>query len=238
MGGRSSLAKTFVGRSEQPRQSAIFGVVIHTTGSGVVDKAKREGIDPLSAVIKVYSDPDNYCAHYAIGWDGTIVQIVDEALRAQHVGYPGADHRAMLDGSWETRVAPATAALWRARWPNVAGPAYLFPGTSPNSCYVGIELIPLTGDDGQPSPMSEGLTFTKKQHEATANLVSDIADRWELPINEILSSARGRLLGHEDLNALERSDAGGGWDPGALREVPRFDYDAVRSFIAHLRAGV
>lgn len=238
MDGRSSLAKTFVGRLEQPRPAVIFGVVIHTTGSGVVEKAAKDGIDPLECAVKVYSDADNFCGHYVIGWDGTIAQIVDEALRAQHVGYPGADHQAMLDGSWAMRVAPATAALWRTRWPDVAGPAYLFPGTSPNSIYIGIELVPLTGDSGQPMPMTEGLTFTKEQHEAVAKLVSDIADRWKLPINEVLNPSRGRLLGHEDLNCLERSDAGGGWDPGALRETPRFDYDAVRSLIAHLRAGV
>lgn len=238
MDGLSPLASKFIGRSEPPRHVPVFGVAIHTTGSGVVDEALKQNIDPLDCVVKVYENPANYCGHYVIGWDGTIVQIVDETLRAEHVGYDSADHAALLSGDWQNLVSISAAAMWKSRWPSVHTPAYLFPGTSPNSVYVGIEMIPLTGDDNQPPPMSVGLTFTKEQHEAVAKLVNDIVNRWSLPVNEILSPSRGRLLGHEDLNIIKRSDAGGGWDPGALREVPRFDYDAVRSFIANLRAAV
>lgn len=240
MNGRSPLASKFVGRQENPRAANVFGVVIHTTGSGVVYAARRKKIDPLDYAVKVYTDPNDRCGHYVVGWDGTIVQIVDETLRAQHVGYDIVDHRALLDGSWVKRVSVTAAALWKARWPNVHGPAYLFPGTSPNSVYIGIEMIPLEDDAdiNIPAPMAVGLTFTKAQHVAVAKLVNDIIDRWNLPANEVLSAAKGRMVSHEDLQPLSRSDFGGGWDPGALREVPRFDYNAVRSFIVNLRAGV
>jgi hypothetical protein len=41
-----------------------------------------------------------------------------------------------------------------------------------------------------------------------------------------------RLLGHEDLNPIQRSAKGEGWDPGGLRERPWFAWRWVRECAA------
>ncbi len=237
--GQSSLASYFAQRDGQARASAIYGVAVHTTGSGVVDVAAKKGRDPLDYTVKeVYADPDNYCAHYTVGWDGTIWQVMDESLRAQHIGFLANDRESFLDGSWEDTLAKQghskVVALWKARWPNFKSPAHLFPGPSPNQVYVGIEMIPLTGAAGQPAPLMTGgiaRTFTDAQHQAVGKLIADVAQRWSLPFAEMIDATKGRLVAHEDVNPLERSDAGGGWDPGALRDAPRFDWDYLRQQI-------
>ncbi len=40
-----------------------------------------------------------------------------------------------------------------------------------------------------------------------------------------------RLVGHEDVDILERMDSHGGWDPGYLRAQPYFDFRYVRNRI-------
>ena len=236
--GRSSLANGFSGRAGAAREGTVYGVAVHTTGSGVVDAAAKKGRDPLDYTVHVvYENPDNFCAHYVVGWDGTIWQVMDETLRAQHIGFMPNDRESFLDGSWVDEISnkepqrPNVPALWSARWPSFKSPAHLFPGPSPNQVYVGIEMIPLTGAAGQPAPLiSNGVQrhYTEAQHSTVAKLIADIAARWNLP-DEIWSATSGRLVGHEDVNPLERSVASGGWDPGALRAVPQFDWDYVRA---------
>lgn len=234
--GQSSLASGFSKRGGEARQGTVFGIAVHTTGSGVVDVSAKKSRDPLEYTVHdVYENPDNYCAHYVVGWDGTIWQVMDENLRAQHIGFPANDREAFLDGSWEQHLAgegkSKVAALWKARWTNFKSPAHLFPGPSPNQVYVGIEMIPLTGGDSQPAPlMSNNIArkYTDAQHQSVGRLIADIAARWGLPLGEVCDPGKGRLVAHEDVNPVERSDAGGGWDPGALRDVPRFDWDYLR----------
>src|SRR5581483_11667953 len=130
-------------------------------------------------------------------------------------------------------------ALWKARWPDFKSPAHLFPGPSPNQVYVGIEMIPLTGAAAQPAPLLSNdvaRKYTDAQHQAVARLIADVAARWSLALDEICDPKKGRLVGHEDLNPVERSDAGGGWDPGALRDVARFDWDYLRTQIQAAQA--
>ncbi len=236
--GRSSLASGFSGRAGAPREGAVYGVAVHTTGSGVVDVAAKQSRDPLDYTVHVvYENPDNFCAHYVVGWDGTVWQVMDETLKAQHIGFLPNDRESFLDGSWVDELAskepqrPNVPTLWKARWPSFKSPAHLFPGPSPNQVYVGIEMIPLTGAVGQPAPLiSNGVArkYTDAQHQTVAKLIADIAARWNLP-DEIWDASSGRLVGHEDVNPLERSVASGGWDPGALRDVPQFDWDYVRA---------
>jgi hypothetical protein len=74
--------------------------------------------------------------------------------------------------------------------------------------------------------MTEGLRFTKAQHEAVARLACDVATRNGWPLTERWWRTP-RLLGHEDLSPISRHDSRGGWDPGALREKPFFDWEYV-----------
>lgn len=215
--GRSGLA-TQVPKPKDvdDRSMPVFGLVVHTTGSGIVKQAQKLGVDPLEHAVAYYLKPDSYFAHYVIGWDGHIVQIADEKERATHVGF--AERGKYLTGEWETMLPKALVERWKAKWPSHKSPAHLFPGSSPNNCYIGCELLPTPKRDPK-----FGL-FTLAQHQAVVMLCADIGDRYNLPTHWHHTS---RLVGHEDLNPLTRSAKGQGWDPGALRVDPDFHWGFV-----------
>lgn len=224
--GKSSLAIQADGqRRIVPRKAPIWGVCIHTTGSGVPSKAAKLGKDPVDVAVGIYlSGPRPFGPAYVIGWEGEIVQVADELSRTEHVG--GLDRDEYLSGTWVKQCHPAAVELWRRRWPQYESPQHLFPSRYPNTDLVGCELIPVLG--GKPKPAGPGLRFTEKQHQAIADLCRDIAKRHSLPAGWANTS---RLVGHEDVGLLDRHDKGGGWDPGALRERPYFDFEWVRRTI-------
>ncbi len=219
--GRLNVDSEFVNRDGAPRSAPVFGIAIHTTGSGVVEGAERKRISPLQYARQIYSDPDAYYAHYVVGWDGSIIQIADENVRAPHIGLSGDERDAFLDGGWEDKVSSTTYNLWRARWPTFKSPSHLYPGTSPNNVFVGIELIPTVQR-----------LYTDDQYASAGHICSDVAIRWGLPFIELLDPRKARIVGHEDVNPIRRHDAGGGWDPGAMRLIPRFSYEHLREQIA------
>lgn len=214
--GLSPLAKPIPAlRTPGQRTAEVYGVIIHCTGSGIVSQALTAGADPFTHTVAYYSKPDTaYFAHYVIGYQGEIAQVADENGKASHVGYPQEDRGAFLDGSWASRLPAAYVAAWRARWgARYASPAHLFPGPSVNNVTVGMELLPWqAGCPGVPD--EPGLKYTRPQHVAAARLAEDIATRWGFQAGW---SRTGRLAGHEDLNPLERTVRGMGWDPGIVR---------------------
>ena len=61
--GQSSLASGFSRRGGDARTGVVYGIAVHTTGSGVVDASAKKGRDPLEYTVhEVYEIPDNYCA--------------------------------------------------------------------------------------------------------------------------------------------------------------------------------
>lgn len=229
MTGTSELARPAakVLRAGPERSLPVYGLVLHTTGSGIVEQALRCGLVPLDHAVDYYLDPDSYYPHYVIGWDGTIVQIADESVRAPHVGF--GERALYLSGEWAHEVNETLLALWRAAWPAFPSPAHLFPGPSPNNAYVGAELLPLPDAPGALEPAYRGSTFTLAQHQAAALLAIDVGVRQGLPVGW---SDGPRLLGHEDLNPIKRGAVGGGWDPGALRASPRLALRWIRDVVA------
>lgn len=198
------------------RTLPVWGLVVHTTGSGVVDEAKKKGVDPLEYAVSYYLQPDSYFAHYVVGYDGHIVQIADENERAPHVGFGNrADY---LSGAWEKMVPADLVARWHQRWPTRKNPACLFPGPSPNNAFCGVELLPLS------TALPTGSRYTEAQEQAVVSLARDIAVRWSLPAGWQNMS---RLVGHEDLSPIDRP----GWDPGALRATPWFRWGVVKAAI-------
>jgi len=189
---------------------------VHTTGSGVVDKALKLKVDPLDYAVAYYLKPDSYFPHYVCGWDGHLVQVADERERAQHVGF--AERGKYLTGDWEKLLPASLVARWRERWPGFKSPAHLFPGSSVNNVFVGVELLPTPTRDRVYG------RFTLAQHQMVSMLAKDLGERAKLPARWWQTS---RLLGHEDLTPLSRSNKGGGWDPGALRVDPDFHWGAV-----------
>ena len=97
--GLSPLGRARALRNVGDRTEPVYGVAMHSTGSGIIAKALAAGRDPLGEVVAYYSSPATpYFGHYAIDYDGVIVQIADEHERAQHVGFPPEQRQAFLDG--------------------------------------------------------------------------------------------------------------------------------------------
>lgn len=198
------------------RGRPVYGLCVHTPGRTVISNAVKFGRDPLEYVVERYRAVKEG-PHYVLGYGGLrdLVQIADERTVRPHVGTLG-DIPALTDGSWR-RKDPNHGAQWDACWHrwHKKNPTDLFPGASPNRAYVGIEVLPR---------QVRGLgilDFTDAQHDAVAALFADLGARHAFRFEW------GRLVGHEDVNPIRRSDAGGGWDPGALRAVPRWDWNRV-----------
>lgn len=205
------------------RRQRVVGLAVHTTGSGVLDHADDAHEDPIAWTVRYYGGAP-FHPHYVGGWRGELVAVCDEDAIAYHVGLDADRGDVALlraGGGWDTRIPRAD--LWRAAWAplGVRAPADLMTyggRVSANAFFLGLELIPL-----RPAARAGGLWFSPEQHELVARLAADVFARYAL------APSRRALLGHEDLNPLDRWDAGGGWDPGARRERPRFDWQAVYS---------
>lgn len=212
------------------RKRTPWGLLLHTTGGGITAKAKREGRKPIDVAIEYYISSQNGANGYTWGGpayvldhDGTLYQIApDDAVTHHAGGTNGASYRA---GTWTGRLSAEAVAQWKKRWPERAHPYALFPSASPNIDYVGVEMIPV--GDGFGEPMRKGLRFTRAQHNTAIALGVEMGLRHQWAPGWA-NAASGRLVGHEDVDPLERSDANGGWDPGANRAAPYFDFDYVR----------
>lgn len=184
-------------------------------GTDPWDVARREKVDPFEWVVSYYARPDSYGPHYAMDRKGTLIQISSEDEKAQHIGLSAKQRNAFLFGEWEKKN-PKDAAMWRKRWPGFTSPSHLYPGPSPNNVYIGVELLP---------DPEFGCYFTDEQYHGISILWADICDRHKLsPKSQV------RLLGHEDVNPMDRFDTGGGWDPGGCRNTPYFDWKKVVKF--------
>jgi hypothetical protein len=232
---RSSLAVQ-VDRARDPAKGGKvrkpFGAALHTTGSGILSKAKAQGKTPIEAALDTYIAMQNGSQGYpwggpayVIDHDGTAYQIAPDDIVTHHSGPGGSgSDDAYRGGVWEAQLPASLVARWRAAWPGRAHPYSLFPSSSPNTDYIGIEMIPIGSGYGG-APMRAGLRFTQRQHDTAARLVADMAQRHGWPAGFASSN---RLVGHEDVDPINRHDAGGGWDPGWLRSAPYFDFAYVR----------
>ena len=211
----------------------VCGLLLHTCGRTIVEKAIRAGRDPLEVELAWCAESQSGAAHgykwggptYVLDVTGDLYQLCSEEIMTAHAGDGGNGDRAdYLDGDWVARAKPNGLAFWRQQWPTFSSPSHLYASKSPNIDYVGVEMIPTVPGRGE--PMFTGMLFTAAQHMACVKLAQDMATRygWQP------GWAKGpRLLGHEDVQLLQRQDAGGGWDPGWLRARPYFDMGWVRA---------
>lgn len=206
-----------------------WGLLLHTTGRNVPALAAKRGEQPIEVAIRVYRASQNGSngymwggPGYIIDHDGTIYQIAPDNVKTAHAG--GSDRKSYLSGDWEQEASPEIVLRWHAQWPGRSNPYHLFPSSSPNDDYIGVEMIPIgSGLGGQ--PMAPGLLFTQAQHDAAAALAIDVGERHGFPPGWRQTS---RFLGHEDVQPINRDDSHGGWDPGYLRAKPYFDFSYVR----------
>lgn len=209
------------------KRRSPWGLLVHTTGGGVASKAARTGRPAIEIALAVYremqSDSSGSQGYrwggptYVLDYDGTLFQLSPDEIQTAHCGHP---HRDLyLLGDWGAKCSPATVAHWRQQWPTFPSPQYLYPGRSPNEPYIGVEMLQL------PERRSNGLRFTDEQHRRVVELALDLGHRHGWPEQWHQGP---RLLGHEDVSPITRHDAGGGWDPGTLRDEVYFDFERVR----------
>lgn len=233
-------------------QGHVYGLVVHTTGSGLPSKAREQGVYHTVAAVNYYSK--SHGCHYVNGWlgiaGGDLLQVAREHEQAHGVGMSNPDEpdkdqrRSIENGRFEDDLPAVLVRHWRDRWPDRAHSLELLPGTkTANSCYVHVECVPCVfhTDDGlvigpDVEPMRSGLRFTRAQHDTVAELAVDVARRNGWPTDQAWWRTP-RLLGHEDLTPLTRCDRNGGWDPGYLRDKPYFDWDYVYERIESILGG-
>lgn len=242
-------ADDFRGARERRAHERVDTFLVHMTGRSIVRKAIDKGADPTNFCLRYYARQKS-SPHYLCGYQGEIWQLTDDHLRVNHVGVSLDERKAYLDGRWkrggkargERRewLKPITnVALrhWYRQWPMYKSPQHLFRTRSVNNISVGVEMPPCT--DGRTfvaEPFSKGSWHTAAQHTAIALLACDVAERWSFPPGWFMDPRGGprspRLPGHEDVDLYGRSHGGGGWDPGALRDSPRWNWAHVHNMVA------
>jgi hypothetical protein len=233
--GRSPLATQVPGMLDPvvvgTQFRAPWGMCLHTTGRGVPEKAAKLGRPALDVALDVYRGMQDGEAFgykwggpgYVIDHAGGIYQIAPDHILTAHCGGPHREE--YLTGAWMAKCSSEAVARWRAKWgEKYKSPQGLFPSHSANVDYVGVEMIPIGSGLGGP-PKAPGLLFTAAQHDAAVALARDLRTRHGWPPGWERTS---RLVGHEDVQLIDRSDVGGGWDPGELRAHPYFDFESVR----------
>ena len=206
--------------------------MFHTTGSGVPSSVGWNGQKALDRAVQIYNDSGG--PNYVIGWDGKIVAtIADESIRGAHAGVTSDIKPYYEKGGWEAKVSPMGAKLWHERWPGKSSPIDLVPTRNlgnVNDLWIGVEMIPIS-PDGKTyyAPAAfPGARFTMAQHEAARALADDIARRYNFP-SDWKSKSSTRLLGHSDINPIERDSVSQPlWDPMYVGPVPAFNMDFVR----------
>ncbi len=196
------------------RKIQPWGLLVHTMGRGVYRQD-----DPFGWALRRYRWKGS--VHYCIDTDGKLFQMLLDNRRGAHVGISKKERLRYLSGDWRRDFNPDAVELWDEKWHGYKSPQHLYPTKSPNDCYIGVELRPLR------KSRANGLYFSDEQHEAVARLGADLMHRHQWPSNWKTTS---RLLGHECVDAYGRwvtkyTDMP--WDPGALRQIPRFSWAKV-----------
>jgi hypothetical protein len=210
-------------RARQP--GTIAAIVVHNTSRGPANKSREGGYrrSAIEYALDYYLNGKEGFPHYVVDFNGTIYATCDERFVASHAGWIHAGRDKLFRSGW-------TAPDWWSRvWSRqgAATPIDLLPkgARSPNYRTIGIELLLLPD-----------MSYTPQQYKALARLIVDIQRR--NPDLQIPQAPSRALLGHEDFAPVTatggRADAHGGWDPGAHRDRPFFDWQWLWSEIQAL----
>jgi hypothetical protein len=193
----------------------LHGMCYHTSGRGIVSRALKNDVPVIDLALEWYGKKGS--VHGVVDYDGTIYQLQEWDVKGAHVGVSSSQRRAYLNGTWVLDVHDKALTLWNERWPDHKSPQHLYPTKSPNDSYIGIEFIPLPQRD----PKTK-LWFTQAQMKAARDLWNfHKEDQGWCEVTDPTV-----IVGHEDLS-ITRWDRNGGWDPGAMRDQPRFDWEFI-----------
>lgn len=214
--------------SRAARTGALGAIVVHTTGGGPAARSIKSGYKKpaVEYALDHYLTGKEGYAHYVIDFNGTIYATASENRQAAHTTWGGAGGPAYF----KTWKAPS---WWTSVWNPLGArsPIDLLSSgaTYPNQRTIGVELV-----------MLPGYAYTDDQYRSLARLIVDVSRRNGLAISAAPSTS---LLGHEDFCPYPykglggRENAGGGWDPGAHRDKPYFDWRRVWTEIQGVAPG-
>ncbi len=210
-------------------------VVIHVTGTNDLESVKNTFMNGGM----------QRSAQYLIAADGTLFQFARDADAAWHAGispnaqslykrdpaiwpkylryfdwyrgYPAGavyvdEHLQPMQQKKAVFVAQASGAPWSnygyfaARWPGEKLPINYATSPYPNRYAIGIETM------GVGAPKSDPKVYPPAMYRALDKLLDNLSTKYGIP------RQKGRMLGHEDVNPVERF----GWDPNA-----GFDWSVV-----------
>lgn len=166
------------------RVRAPKGVVIHTTGRGLLASAQKIGGPLGQAAVKWYKNTQfSYFGAYLIDHEGNVFELAP----LNKLTFHSAD------------IKGTTLPWWHARWPSFKSPIDLLGTTHINSYTVGIDLLP-----------TSNATYTDKQHIALRNLIRYLANKYGFPISRQTILGHEDV----DPVARSTTDKKSGWDPG------------------------
>jgi N-acetyl-anhydromuramyl-L-alanine amidase AmpD len=194
-------------------------IVLHVTGRQTYLNAKKAKQPPLERIEEYFTKDGNPFAHYAIDPWGRRLQIAEESERPWAQGWAkyGGKKKLFKELEEGKRIAPND---WQSHW-RVSlnfNPFQTFVQTvlggvdTPNDRSIAIEFI----------QYGNQFKLTEAQYYSGHILMRDIALRHEMPF-DFDCDDRQSFFGHEDVDPWGRMDKNGqGWDPGAIRDKPRF----------------
>lgn len=217
-------------------------VIVHITGRSTWNNARKRKQNPLTRLARYfcgYKSADSRalnrkgraCATYAIGPWGEVIRLMEDEYRPWSACYPRA--HASKRKARKLEVPRWWAEEWQDIDPNLGLLEKQYPDTM--SIDHPVDLI---GTSRRPNFESLAIEcvqwgnqylLTRAQYRSLSDLLLKLCERWGIPHNRL------GVVGHEDLTPWTRGDAGGGWDPGALRATPRFDWQAALT-LCHMPA--
>jgi N-acetylmuramoyl-L-alanine amidase/Extensin-like protein C-terminus len=223
-----SISRRGLRKAKRRQSMTIAAIVVHNTSRGPANRSRERGFrrPAIEYALDHYLNGDEGYPHYVVDFNGTIYATCDERFVAWHAGWVHAGGKKLFSSGWK---APD---WWSRVWSKHGAktPIDLLPkeSRSPNYRTIGIELLLLPD-----------MSYTPQQYKALARLVVDIQRRNP---EVIIPAAPSRgLLGHEDFAPVTgdggRADAHGGWDPGAHRDRPFFDWQLLWTEIQAVSGG-
>jgi N-acetyl-anhydromuramyl-L-alanine amidase AmpD len=190
----------------EPFKKAPIGLVVHTTGGALVDRAHALGITPTERALKLYRELMREGPHWLIDQDGSTFNIQPAELVAYHVGTL----------NYKKRAAPVVQreyAWWRAAFPGLTsvGQHPLWRTGSVNAVAWGVEVIPPSDDPSAP------------WSDAAVDALADLIEK--LPI----AKARGAtIVTHSEVSPYTRTAGGRPWD------LPTAQAEQLDEIVRHL----
>lgn len=184
------------------RKIEPYAIVVHTTGSGIVQKAFNKKIkDPIGVAeyaCKFYAQKNNVSTHLLIGWDGEVYQLAPLDMDCWHSGWGQETRDKYKDGTWKEWSHPIGQPLikrapsngykpWEEQHKGLDSPLSLLSprAFSPNDGTISVDFLAQPG----------GNEVTQLQIDSFRLVHSTVSD---------LLDTKLKVLRHADVDPIHR----------------------------------